>query len=151
MDLLEQEFSLFPLVWSGPSKIRASNYCLIPTVQILTVHCEIWSDAPDSEACLIWRSKMWPLLCVFLFLILSPDFTAAAVAAVVVVRGGGAGGDAVEDDNTFFFFFFFFFLFSLFRWRTFWSRMWWRVRNFVILIRKHCCCCSRGATIASRV
>ncbi len=99
MDLLEQEFSLFPLVWSRPSKIRAGNYCLISTVQILTVHCEIWSDAPDSEACLIWRSKMWPLLCVFLFLILSPDFT--AVAAVVVVRGGGAGGDAVEAAREF--------------------------------------------------
>jgi hypothetical protein len=38
------------------------------------------------------------LLCVFLFLILSPDFAAAAAAAVVVVRGGGAGGDAIEDD-----------------------------------------------------
>ncbi len=147
MDLLEQEFSLFPLVWSGLSKIRAGNYCLIPTVQILTVHCEIWSDAPDSEACLIWRSKMWPLLCVFLFLILSPDFTIAAAAVVVVVRGGGAGGDVVEDDNIFFFFF----LYSLFRWTTLWSRVWWGVQNFVILIRKHCCCCSRGATIASKV
>ncbi len=102
MDLLEQEFSLFPLVWSGLSKIRAGNYGLIPTVQILTVHCEIWSDAPDSEACLTWRSKMWPLLCVFLFLILSPDFAAAVAVAVVVVRGGGAGGDVVEDDNIFF-------------------------------------------------
>ncbi len=102
MDFLEQEFSLFPLVWSGLSKIRAGNYCLIPTVQILTVHCEIWSDALDSEACLIWRSKMWPLLCVFLFLILSPDFAIAAAAVVVVVRGGGAGGDVVEDDNIFF-------------------------------------------------
>ncbi len=93
MDLFEQEFSLFPLVWSGPSKIPAGNYCLIPTVHVLTIHCEIWSDAPDFEACLIWRSKMWPLLCVFLFLILSPDFAAAAAAAVVVVRGGGAGGE----------------------------------------------------------
>jgi len=99
MDLFEQEFSLFPLVWSGPSKIRASNYCLIPTVQILTIHCEIWSDAPNFEACLIWWSKMWPLLCVFLFLILSPDFAVVTVAAVVVIRGGGAGGDVVEDDR----------------------------------------------------
>jgi hypothetical protein len=71
---------LFPLVWSGPSKICAGNYRLIPTVQILTIHCEIWSDAPYSEACLIWRSKMWPLLCVFLFLFLSPDFAAVASA-----------------------------------------------------------------------
>ncbi len=99
MDLFEQEFSLFPLVWSGPSKIRAGNYCLIPTVHVLTIHCEIWSNAPDFEACLIWRSKMWPLLCVFLFLILSPDFAAAAAAVVVVVRGGGVGGDAIEDDR----------------------------------------------------
>ncbi len=86
MDFLEQEFSLFPLVWSGPSKIGRGNYCLISTV-----HCEIWSDAPDSEACMIWRSKLWPLLCVFLFP--CPDF---AAAAVVVVVGGGGGGDAVE-------------------------------------------------------
>jgi len=151
MDLFEQEFFLFPLVWSGSSKIRAGNYCLIPIVQILTVHCEIWSDAVDFEACLIWQSKWWPLLCVFLFLILSPDFAAAAVAAVIVVRGGGASGNDVEDDNIFYFFLFLFFLFSLFRWRLFWSKVWWRVRNFIILIRKHCCCYSRGATIVSRV
>ncbi len=99
MDLFEQEFFLFPLVWSGPSKIRAGNYCLIPTVHVLTIHCEIWSNALDFEACLIWRSKMWPLLCVFLFLILSLDFAAVAALVVVVVRGGGAGGDAIEDDR----------------------------------------------------
>ncbi len=99
MDLFEQKFSLFPLVWSGPSNIRAGNYCLIPIVQILTIHCEIWYDALDFKACLIWRSKMWPLLCVFLFLILSPDFAAAAAAAVVVVRGRRAGGDVIEDDR----------------------------------------------------
>jgi hypothetical protein len=41
-------------------------------------------------------------LCVFLFLILSPDFVAAdAVAVVVVVRGRGAGGDVVEAAREF--------------------------------------------------